>query len=186
MLPTTRTSDAYTFLSYHAIGKPTLLCMSCHPTGPTMAAQPLPGLRSHAGFRKGYPPSLTCFLWCVYFNPPLPSRFLFLSCIFPFSFPFFTLLWILKFWKRNWSTHPPLPGAPFPLPFRLFAKRHAHPLTYSLHPPPFSVISVCFVPALCIPFYQFPLHSYSLGFPLRLWFHQAPSHVENHTRKIQR
>ena len=34
-------------------GKPTFLSMSCHPTGPNMAAQPLPGLPSHAGFRKG-------------------------------------------------------------------------------------------------------------------------------------
>ncbi len=34
-------------------GKPTFLSMSCHPTGPNMAAQPLPGMCSHAGFRKG-------------------------------------------------------------------------------------------------------------------------------------
>jgi hypothetical protein len=44
-----------------------------------MAAQPLPGLPSHAGFRKGYPPSLTCLF-------PVESLSLFLSPFVTFSY----------------------------------------------------------------------------------------------------
>ncbi len=61
-------------------GKPTFLSMSCHPSGPTMATHPLPGMGSHAGIRKGYPLSLTCF-FCGRF-----SYFLFFSCRLLFSF----------------------------------------------------------------------------------------------------
>jgi hypothetical protein len=39
-------------------GKPTFLSMSCHPTGPNMAAQPLPGLPSHAGSQRMTAPFL--------------------------------------------------------------------------------------------------------------------------------
>jgi hypothetical protein len=50
-----------------------------------MAAQPLPGLHSHAGFRKGYPPSLTCLLYCWHVVSPLLLLLLCHSIFLSFS-----------------------------------------------------------------------------------------------------
>jgi hypothetical protein len=61
-------------------GKPTFLSMSCHPSGPTMATHPLPGMGSHAGIRKGYPPPFS-----VSFSCRLLLAFPEKSCIQEFS-----------------------------------------------------------------------------------------------------
>ena len=92
--------------AWTVLGKPTFLSMSCHPTGPNMAAQPLPGMYSHAGFRKGYPPSLTCFLWYRCWFPFLLIHLLsLLYCLSPLENSFYYLLFFLKrnfqFWNRN-------------------------------------------------------------------------------------